>query len=302
MAEDKNGFLLYKDLIHSVRKLPKEKAGELFMHILSYVNDENPETEDFIIELAFEPVKQHLKRDLKKYKTKLDKKSESGRIGNLKKWHPEIYEKYESGLLSLEEAEKIAKDRKVSQCDNFIANVADNDNDTVNDNVSVTVIDNDILLGKETKEEKFKKENSEELFSDELDPVKLSEDEKRKKVAQKKEKAEPPDLDTFVMSAMEIYQNELKLDFSLYEFAVRAKYNSWIESGWKDGHKKPIISWKSKLRNVIPHLKPIYGKSNNQTGATGNNTPAQQATYNIQEAAGRLAKDFAEGNIPGVYR
>ncbi|MGV2452478.1 UNVERIFIED_CONTAM: DUF6291 domain-containing protein [Ralstonia mannitolilytica] len=306
MAEDKNGFLLYKDLIHSVRKLPKEKAGELFMHILSYVNDENPETEDFIIELAFEPVKQHLKRDLKKYKTKLDKKSESGRIGNLKKWHPEIYEKYESGLLSLEEAEKIAKDRKVSHCDNFIANVADNDTDTdtdtVSDNVSVTVSDNDILLGKETKEEKLKKENSEELFCDEPDPVKLSEDEKRKKVAQKKEKAEPPDLDAFLTSAREIYQNELKLDFSLYEFAVRAKYNSWIESGWKDGHKKPILSWKNKLRNVIPHLKPIYGKSNNQTGTAGNNTPTQQATYNIQEAAGRLAEDFAKGNIPGVYR
>lgn len=153
-----------------------------------------------------------------------------------------------------------------------------------------------------TTEEKLKKENSEELFSDEPDPVKLSEDEKRKKVAQKKEKAEPPDLDTFLTSARGIYQNELKLDFSLYEFAVRAKYNSWIESGWKDGHKKPILSWKNKLRNVIPHLKPIYGKSNNQTGATGNNTPAQQATYNIQEAAGRLAEDFAKGNIPGVYR
>ncbi|ALR29734.1 hypothetical protein ATE47_04005 [Chryseobacterium sp. IHB B 17019] len=303
MAEDKNGFLLYKDLIHSVRKLPKEKAGELFMHILSYVNDENPETDDFIIELAFEPVKQHLKRDLKKYKTKIEKKSESGRIGNLKKWHPDIYKDYEDELISLEEAEIVAKNRKSSQCDKSIANVADNDSDNVSVNDNVTV--SDILLEKETKEENIIKENFEtEFFSNEetgLVTVKNPEEEKRKKVAQKKEKAEPPDLDTFVTFAREIYQNELKLDFSLYEFAVRAKYGSWVDSDWKDGHKKPIQAWKNKLRNVIPHLKPIYGKSNYNSGTSGSNPPPKQATFNIQEAAGRLAEDFAKGNIPGVY-
>lgn len=69
------------------------------------------------------------------------------------------------------------------------------------------------------------------------------------------------------------------------------------------------FDWILKPTNFVKILEGNYkdkdfnnGKSNNQTGATGNNTPAQQATYNIQEAAGRLAKDFAEGNIPGVYR
>ena len=47
--------------------MPKEKAGELFMHILEYVNDLEPNTDDLIIQLTFEPIRQSLKRDLEKY-------------------------------------------------------------------------------------------------------------------------------------------------------------------------------------------------------------------------------------------
>ena len=42
MAQDKKSFLLYCDLIHTIDKLPNEKAGELFKIILQYVNDKNP--------------------------------------------------------------------------------------------------------------------------------------------------------------------------------------------------------------------------------------------------------------------
>lgn len=79
MAENKKSFLLYCDLIHVVKKLPKETAGELFMHILSYVNDENPTTDNMVIDLVFEPIKQQLKRDLIKYETIRTKKSEAGK-------------------------------------------------------------------------------------------------------------------------------------------------------------------------------------------------------------------------------
>lgn len=67
VAQDKQSFILYCDIIHTVRKLPDEIAGKLFKHILSYVNDEDPIAEDILIEIAFEPIKQALKRDLKKY-------------------------------------------------------------------------------------------------------------------------------------------------------------------------------------------------------------------------------------------
>lgn len=67
MATDKKSFLLYCDLIHTVEQLTDEQAGDLFKHILRYVNDQQPQTENVITRIAFEPIKQSLKRDLQKY-------------------------------------------------------------------------------------------------------------------------------------------------------------------------------------------------------------------------------------------
>ena len=67
MAKNKESFILYCDLIHTVKKMPKDKVAELFIHILEYVNDLNPQTDDLILNLVFEPIKQQLKRDLKKW-------------------------------------------------------------------------------------------------------------------------------------------------------------------------------------------------------------------------------------------
>jgi len=85
MAENKKSFLLYCDLIHTISQMPNDKAGELFKHILSYVNDENPQSEDLIINLTFEPIKQSLKRDLIKYEQKRVKNTENAN----KRWNKE---------------------------------------------------------------------------------------------------------------------------------------------------------------------------------------------------------------------
>ena len=85
MAEGKKGFILYADMIHTVKKMPKEKIADLFCTILEYVNDENPEVDDLIVSLVFEPIKQQLKRDLAGYEKKKEKKAEAGRIGGLKR-------------------------------------------------------------------------------------------------------------------------------------------------------------------------------------------------------------------------
>tara|TARA_R110000803_G_scaffold44129_1_gene93558 strand:+ start:270 stop:821 length:552 start_codon:yes stop_codon:yes gene_type:complete len=81
MADNKKSFLLYCDLIHTVNQLPNEKAGELFKHILRYVNDENPVTDDLITNIAFEPIKQNLKRDLKKWEKFIEKQRVNGSLG-----------------------------------------------------------------------------------------------------------------------------------------------------------------------------------------------------------------------------
>ena len=140
MAEDKKGFLLYADQKAIFDQLPNDKAGELIKFIFAYVNDENPESDDPYLNLAFTLIKQQLKRDLKKYEEKLEKKSISGREGNLKRWYKSVYDLYKTTELSLEDAEEMAKGRKVSHTDKMqshtIAKIADNVTDNVNDNVT----------------------------------------------------------------------------------------------------------------------------------------------------------------------
>lgn len=80
MAEDKKSFVLYSDLLHTVKRLPIEKAGELFIHILEYVNDLNPETDDILIQISFEPIKQQLKRDLVRWEGIRQKRAMAGRL------------------------------------------------------------------------------------------------------------------------------------------------------------------------------------------------------------------------------
>ena len=81
MAENKKSFILYADLIHTVSKLPRDKAGELFLTILRYVNDENPDVDDLLVEVAFEPVRQQLKRDLQKWDDFKKRQSVNGKRG-----------------------------------------------------------------------------------------------------------------------------------------------------------------------------------------------------------------------------
>lgn len=87
MAENKKGFVLYADIYKMVKKLPVDKVGELFLLILSYVNDENPSTDDLLLEIAFEPIKNQLKRDLEKWESIREKRSIAGKASAIKRQH-----------------------------------------------------------------------------------------------------------------------------------------------------------------------------------------------------------------------
>jgi len=79
MAKDKKSVLLYCDIIHTVEELDDIDAGLLFKHYLRYINDQNPDPPSKLIKIVFEPIKQNLKRDLKKWEEKSNKNSESAR-------------------------------------------------------------------------------------------------------------------------------------------------------------------------------------------------------------------------------
>ncbi len=80
MATDKKSFLIYCDIIHTVEQLTDEQAGDLFKHLLRYVNDLNPQSDSVITKIAFEPIRQALKRDLDKYESIRKRNSDNARM------------------------------------------------------------------------------------------------------------------------------------------------------------------------------------------------------------------------------
>ena len=79
MAVDKKSFVAYSDWHGMFKALPNEVAGKLIKHVFSYVNDENPTDEDYIINALFEQIKSTLKRDLKKWEAQREQRSEAGK-------------------------------------------------------------------------------------------------------------------------------------------------------------------------------------------------------------------------------
>lgn len=289
MAKDKNGFVLYKDLLPTIKKLVERDranktnyAGELFLHILEYVNDENPVAIDFIIEMAFEPIKQTLKRDLKKYEMKLESKSISGRVGNLKRWNEDLFYQYESKFISLEEAEEIAESRKYRKCDKSIAKIADIDTDTVRG------IDSDILLKKETKKENLSKENPTEIFP-KTDSVETGAEE-RKKVAPKKERFKPP-----TVQEVQDYCNERQNGIQAYTFV-----NFYQSKGWKVGNQ-PMKDWKAAVRTWEQKNKQNGITNTTNTGFSNNATVSNGKVSGRSIVADRISQHLARNSESGNH-
>jgi hypothetical protein len=169
MAKDKKSFVLYVDLIHTVNQLTSEKAGDLFKHILSYVNDEKPETDDIILKIAFEPIKQQLKRDLNKWDGIRKKRSQAGKASANKR------KQNSTKLTNVKSVEQIATKSTV------------NVNDNVNVNVNVNSLKKDKKFDKALIE--FKKmrvkirkpltERAEKLIMTELQKLAGNNDEKK---------------------------------------------------------------------------------------------------------------------------
>ena len=123
MATGKKSFILYCDIINTVAKLPDEQAGKLFKIILEYVNDNNPETDDLLLQIAFEPIRQQLKRDLQEWEVIREKRVAAGKASaDLRKQNQQVLTHVES----VEQKEQVST-----------VNVTVTDTVTVTDNVDV---------------------------------------------------------------------------------------------------------------------------------------------------------------------
>lgn len=122
MADSKKSVILYCDLIHTIEKMDNETAGEFFKHYLRYVNDLKPKTENLLVELTFESVKQNLKRDLNRWDSIKLKRVEAGRIGGKKR--AERFKQNQANVASA----KILKQNQANQAVNGNVNVNDNVN------------------------------------------------------------------------------------------------------------------------------------------------------------------------------
>lgn len=67
MAENKKSFVAYADWKDTFDALPDEMAGQLIKFIFAYVNDENPTSDNVLINAVFPSIRNTLKRDLAKW-------------------------------------------------------------------------------------------------------------------------------------------------------------------------------------------------------------------------------------------
>jgi len=124
MKDRKKSFVLYTDYLEHIGLLGMEQRGILFTAILSYVNGISLPCMDSAVSMAFSFIKSTLDRDGEKYQAILEKRRLAGSIGG--------------SARARNQSEANASFAKQT-----IANVADTDNNTGNDNEKDNVTEND---------------------------------------------------------------------------------------------------------------------------------------------------------------
>jgi hypothetical protein len=129
MAENKKSFVLYSDSQGLINQLPDDVAGRLLKHIYAYVNDENPISNELLLNIAFEPIKMQLKRDLIKWEQTLEGRSKAGKASA----EARRLAKEKEQMLTNSTNVDFVQQTSTNSTDNVNVNVNVNDNDNVND-------------------------------------------------------------------------------------------------------------------------------------------------------------------------
>ena len=217
MAENKKSFVLYTDQKELFNKLPDEVAGKLIKMIYSYVSDENPNTEDILLQIAFEPIKAQLKRDLKDWEQKKTARSEAGKKGMENRW---------------KDNKAITKDNNVIS---DITKITVNVNDNVNDNDNVTVIN---INNKMPKAEDV----------GELAEIKIGAAIELLKIT-KQQDISPPE----ILAMWEVFKKQNCTGSKYYadHSAIESHFINWLKTQkFESGNSKNRIRNQSELREI----------------------------------------------------
>lgn len=243
---NKKSFILHLDTLCILDELDDKQAGKLFKAIKAYqlresvLNYQDVDTgfeglmEDFVTRIAFAPFKAQFDRDNEEYQKTREINQDKGRLGNLKRWNKDLYDKVLSKEISLEEVEQIAgaiKNRssdKKSQGRKKIAGAkisSLNDSDSDSDNIS--------FLKKETKSDvvvsDLENENSES-------PIETLQTPKEQSGGGRKKFTIP------TPEEVQAYCNERNNGISGQQFC-----DFYSAKGWKIG-KEPMKDWKAAVR------------------------------------------------------
>ena len=260
---NKKSFILHNDSLDILDQLTNEQAGKLFKAISTYQKVGKITNLDQLLKIVITPFLNQFKRDDESF----NKSVLMGKIGNLKKYHKEIYNRYIAKELSLEEAEAIAYPYK-KEIDRppIVPDRPRSLNDSVNDSVN----DND----KEEQKNLIKKAQDEML-----------EDEKRKLAERSKAVIKIPD---WINSENwnEWLKARKKKKYSESPQAFKAIINT-IEKFKADGYTTDQINISLESSMIAGYPRVYEPKTTKQTKATGATQAFQNTMRNAQNVINR---------------
>lgn len=131
----RTSFILHLDSLDILDELSNEEAGILLRAMRDFNREEEPNLTG-LMKVVFLPFKNQFIRDEVKWDGTKGERSKAGRIGNLKRYTPDLYQQLTDNQITLDEAEEVAKSRKSEISDNLPSQkVADG---RINKSVSVS--------------------------------------------------------------------------------------------------------------------------------------------------------------------
>lgn len=239
---NRDSFIFYASWVEAVKDLPNDIRLEIYDGIIEYAITGNLPDFKPMAKIAFNFIKNDLDRNSSKYNEKVKSRSESGRLGNLKRYNEDLYLLVKDNKIGLEQAEELAKTRKNSQT---VANVTV----YVDDYVDVDVDDN-IELPKGN------------IPPDEIDPPKTFPNKKDLKI----------DFDNL----LKLINKETGRNFQVINEKVRKSFRARLKSGYtKDIISKAIKNAaKSEYHkgNECQYLTPEFFSRADMLDKWGNDT------------------------------